>query len=88
MNFNKCVTNKETVYFGIMLAISIIVYLILTISIIGILYALIFGLIFWYAQAFTIGQLKLNAVKITKNQFPEIYSKVEDYSLKLGLNTI
>ncbi|MBE7703005.1 MAG: M48 family metallopeptidase [Cyanobacteria bacterium SIG28] len=88
MNFNKCVTNKETVYFGIMLAISIIVYLILAISIIGILYALIFGLMFWYVQAFSIGQLKHNSVKITQYQFPDIYSKVKDFSQKLGLEAI
>lgn len=88
MNFNKFVTNKEIVYFSFMLAFSIICYLILLISVVGLVYVFLFAMIFFFAQVFSIGHLKHNAVRISENQFPDIYEKIKNYSNKLELKKI
>lgn len=85
---NGYVTDGETVYFVIMLIISILCYFILTVSIIGILYILLIGLFLLLMQAFCIGHIKQNTVKITKNQFKEIYDIVEKYSKKLNIKNM
>ena len=88
INLKHLVTTREKVYFGIMLSISLLFYLILTISIVGIVYVLFFALFFFVMQGLAIGNLRHNAVKITAEQFGDIYEKVKSYAAKLGLEEL
>ena len=88
LDTDKYVTNKENIYFGFMLFISIIIYFILFVSIIGIMYVVVIALFFLFVQGIAIGNLSQNAVKITEEQFGDIYNKVRLYSEKLGLETV
>lgn len=82
------VTDREVAYFVIMLMVSILIYFLLFISIIGIVYVLILGLFFFFIHGVSIGSIRQNSVKITPEQFGDIYSKVEEYSKKLKLKKI
>ena len=85
---DSLVTPQETAYFIIMLIISIFFYLILVISVIGIIYAAIIALCLFFVQGLAVGNIRQNSVKITREQFGDIYSKVEEYSNKLNLKKV
>ena len=93
MNF--AVRSREKLYFGIMLAISILLY--------GLLFALLatpakdaaaiyIGLIGFilflnvFVTLIFVGTLKGNAIKINAKQFPDIYAILESHSQRLGLS--
>ena len=82
------VTERETAYFIIMLMFSLLIYFFLIISIIGIIYVLFFALFFFFIQGISIGSIRQNSVKITPEQFGDIYKKVEEYSAKLNLKKV
>lgn len=88
MNFKKLVTTKEKVYFGIMLVISLLLYLLCIVTIIPIIYILIIALSFYLMQGFTIGMLKHNSVKINEEQFSDIHNKIVEYSQKMNLKKV
>jgi len=88
MNFEKLVSGKEKAYFAVMLTISLLIYLLLTVTIIGIIYLLCFALVFFIAEGITIGGLKQNAVKINETQFSDINKKIDTFSMQLGLSKV
>jgi Zn-dependent protease with chaperone function len=68
--------------------ISTILYIVIAVSIVGLLY---FGLFLLFAKVSTgiyIGHLKQNAVELSETQFANIYRIVESYSSKLHLREI
>lgn len=87
-NFDRCVTLKEGTYFSIMLAISIIFYLICIVSIVGFLYILLIALSLFFAQAVAIATIKQNSIKVSHEQFGDVYQKVVEYSNTLDLGYI
>ena len=64
------VNPKERTYFGISLAVSILIYAGLVISVFGIAYIAIGALVGLIAHGLFVGHLRGNGVKITENQFP------------------
>ena len=88
INVTSLVETKENVYFCLMLAFSIMLYLVLFVSIIGIFYVLSIALFLFIIQGLAIGGIQRNAVKISKDQLPDIYEKFQEYSSKLGLEKV
>ena len=88
IDVKKFVTKKENFYFGLMLTVSLLIYLILTVSIVGIFYVLIFALFIFIMQGLAVGQLRQNSVKITDEQFPDIYEKIKKYAAQLDLKEV
>lgn len=82
------VTERETAYYIIMLMISLLIYFLLFISIIGGIYVVCFAIFFFIVQGISIGSIRQNSVKITPEQFGDIYNKVEEYSKRLNLKKI
>jgi Zn-dependent protease with chaperone function len=82
------VCKKEKGYFVISLIVSILVYLILAISIVGLLYILIGAIIAWFANGLLIGNIKGNGIKISEKQFPEAYQIVQKFSGQMKLKRI
>lgn len=80
------VKSSEKVYFTISLIISIIFYLILLISIVGIFYVLLFVFFGLITQGLFIGYLRGNAIIINEKQFSEVYEIAQKLTIKLGLN--
>ena len=87
-NFQKFVSKKETLYFALMLIISLLFYIILFIGLIGIIYIMAIGLFLFITQGLAIGHIRQNSVKITENHFGDIYAKIKQYSEILSLETI
>lgn len=96
----KLVHKEETILFVISLIISFLLYFYifnLIITTFGsnnpamrsiIFYAIVFILYFFFRFGILIGHIKGNAVKLSQEQFPIIYSIVEKQSLMLGLKTV
>lgn len=87
-NTEDLVESKENTYFWICVITSAILYLILTVSIIGILYVLSLALCFFIAHCLSIGHIKANSVKVTEKQFPQIYEMIQESCKKLEYKTI
>lgn len=82
------VTKKESVYFTLALIFSIIINLLFLVAtfVIGYVTILLYvGLIFLFIQGMAVAYIKQNGVKITKNQFSDIYDKVHEIALTLNI---
>lgn len=77
---------KEKTYFIISLVISIILYLILVISIIGLFYILIGAIVGLFLQGLLIGNLRGNGVRVSEEQFPEVYRIASDLAQKMQMD--
>lgn len=77
---------NEKKYFALVLIISIIMYLVLLVSIIGIFIIISLFLVSLFFHAVMIGHIRTNAVKLSEQQFPEIYQKTRELSAKMELS--
>lgn len=82
----QLVTRKERVYFGISLVISLLAYLFLVVSIIGILYIAIGAIIAVIVHGLFIGRIRGNGIRVSENQFPEVYQIASQLADQMGLN--
>lgn len=79
---------KERVYFALLLIYSIFVYIALLFSIIGIVIAIILVIIPLFFFFLSMAMIRTNGIKVTKNQFPEIYGTVEEVAAKMGMEKL
>lgn len=93
---------KESLYFAIMLAISLCVYcplgLVLFSAIVNIPGYLVLSMCCFFASfflairfcvsSFFVGCITGNAIKVTRKQFPDVYELLENHSLMLGLKQV
>lgn len=85
MHNDVLVHPKEKLYFAISLAISIFVYVGLVISMVGIVYLLLGGLVALFAQGLFVGSLRGNGVKVSAAQFPDVHETTQRLSREMGL---
>lgn len=101
---NYSVHKKETIYFTISIIVSILLYYFIVSSIYDLFnssfhqgksfifmllfYAVTFGIYFFFRFGVLIGHLRGNAIKVNKNQFPDIYSIVYNQAYNLELKSI
>lgn len=78
---------KEKKLFAISFAVSLIAWIVLVVTVIGILYGAFFGFFLFVAHALLIAYIKGHGVKLSERQFPEIYARVVAASDKLGLKS-
>jgi len=82
------VNPKEKFYFGISIAVSVLVYLVLINSLVGILYiilGMLAGLIF---HGLFIGSLKGNGILVSERQFPEVHRIASQLAIDLELQEL
>jgi Zn-dependent protease with chaperone function len=79
------VYSKERVYFAICLVISVLAYIALVISLIGIAYIVIGALVAMMIHGFLIGYLRGNAIRVTSRQFPDLYRITNDLAAKMEM---
>ena len=75
----------EPILLAIVVVISIILWFFLTISIIGIIYAVIIMLAFFITHLSFIAYVRGSAIKISEHQLPELHIKIKNLSEKIGL---
>jgi len=78
-------TSSEKQLFALAFVISTLAWVVIVVTIVGLLYGLLIGLFLFTAHALMIAHVKGNAVRISKDQFPAIYQRVNDAARKLGL---
>jgi Zn-dependent protease with chaperone function len=79
---------KEKLYFVISLVISIIIYIALIVSIVGIVYIVLGALIAVLTHGFFLGQIRGNAVRVSEKQFPEVFRIATELAQQMQLNPL
>ncbi|HTT66871.1 MAG TPA: M48 family metallopeptidase [Gemmatimonadales bacterium] len=68
--------------------VSLGIYLLLVVTVVGAVYALAFGLFFFVAHAILVAQVRGSAVRLGPDQFPELYRRVLDIATRIGLDDL
>lgn len=88
MNSQSLTSSKETPYFIFSVIVSLFIYIIAMVSLIGIAIALVlFGLIL-FSNAIMLGSIRGNGVRINEKQFPDIYKRVEELSTQMKIKNV
>lgn len=89
INQNALIYKNEPTLFKIKFVISLIFWLVLIVGTIGIalFYMLMFYVMYLFAQSALISHLKGNAIKVSVEQFPDIYQAHVQCCKKLEMNT-
>lgn len=85
---NSLVHPKERIYFTISILISILLYIILIVSVVGMLYIAIGGIVAFIMHGLLIGNIKGNGIRVSERQFPEVYSLAKQLAEKMALNLL
>lgn len=75
---------KERIYFVISLIVSIILYLLLIVSIVGLVYLIMGAIITLFTHGIFIGNIRGNGIKLSEHQFPEAYQIAKKLSNEMG----
>ncbi|KIL77703.1 M48 family metallopeptidase [Bacillus badius] len=82
------VHKNEKKYFWLVLIISLVTYVGLIASIIGIFIILGLFALSLFLHALSLGHIRANAVKLTENQFPEVYGQVKKLSEAMEIKQV
>jgi Zn-dependent protease with chaperone function/DNA-directed RNA polymerase subunit RPC12/RpoP len=88
LTLDDLTTSKEKTYFGILITISLLGWLILAISMFGIFYAVLAGIGAWFASGLLAAHLKSESIQVTREQLPVLYRSLEEVCGKLKLPEI
>lgn len=84
----KLVSPRERRYYGPLLIVSIIIWILIGISIVGLLYALALALVIWFINGLFIAYIKSEAVQVSEAQLPQLYQSLVKSCQTLGMTTI
>lgn len=76
---------KERTYFVLVLVFSILVWVVLVVTIFGLIYAAIFAVVFWLANGLMVARLRSEAVKVDERQMPELHAAFREICTRLGM---
>ncbi len=79
---------KEKFYFGISVVSSLLIYLLLVVSILGIVYLVMGVIIFLITHGLFIGYLRGNGIRVSEKQFPEVYRLAQHLAHSMELNPV
>jgi Zn-dependent protease with chaperone function/competence protein ComGC len=79
---------KEKTYYTFVLIISLLVWLVLTVTIVGLLYAALLALLIWLGHGLLIAHLRAEAVRVDENQLPQLHAAFLNACQKLGVTKI
>lgn len=82
---SQLVHRKENIYFALVLTFSILTYLFLVFSVVGIGIIIIMVLLSVFFHGLMIGGIRRNGVRISEEQFPDVYSKAQEMAAQMGL---
>ncbi|MER2192671.1 MAG: M48 family metallopeptidase [Solibacillus sp.] len=85
---NDLVYRKEKLYFGILLVTSIVVYLAMFVSIVGIVFLVALILFYWFIHNLTIVTIRKNGVRISEQQFPAFYEQAVNVAQRMNLTSV
>ena len=77
---------KEGKYFTIAATVSVILWILIVITLVGIIYALFGALFAWIANGLLIARIKSESVKIDAEQYPELSATFLEMCQRLGVS--
>lgn len=80
--------SKESGYFVGVLLVSLLVWLALALSIIGLFYAALFGVILWISHGLLTAYLRAEAVRVNAAQLPQLDATFRDVCAQLGVSQV
>ncbi|MGG7621070.1 M48 family metallopeptidase [Bacillus coreaensis] len=81
----QLVHRKENIYFALVLTFSILTYLFLVFSILGIGIIIVMVLLSVFFHGLMVGGIRRNGVRISEEQFPTLYQKAQETAAQMGL---
>ncbi|RSK32646.1 M48 family metallopeptidase [Bhargavaea beijingensis] len=88
MNLNTTTSPRETVYFILSVVVSVLIYLVAAVSIIGIGIALIVFAFVLFTNAIMLGSIRGNGIRLSERQFPDVYGRAAELAAGMGLRTV
>ena len=85
---HELVHSKEKLYFTLVVIVSILIYLSLLLTIVGIISLAIGVLVLWILHIYSMMSIRKNAVRLSEYQFPEFYKKACDMANRMGMEKI
>lgn len=82
---SQLVHRKENIYFALVLTFSILTYLFLVFSILGIGIIIVMVLLSVFFHGLMVGGIRRNGVRISEEQFPTLYQKSQEMAAQMGL---
>lgn len=82
---SQLVHRKENIYFALVLTFSILTYLFLVFSILGIGIIIVMVLLSVFFHGLMVGGIRRNGVRISEEQFPILYQKAQEMAAQMGL---
>lgn len=79
---------SERPLFAVTVVAAIAMWIVLAASIVGVVYAVMLGVLSWTLHAIMITHVRGNGVKLGPNQFPDIYSSVQRLAHAMGLDPV
>ena len=79
---------RERVYFGVLLVFSVLVYLGLIVSVVGIPWILLWAVLLMMTNGVFWGRIRGNALRITDGQFSEVHRIAVDLAQRMGLREV
>lgn len=68
--------------------VSLLLWLVAVVSVVGLLYAAMLGLFFFVMHLGFIAHVRGNAVRLGPEQFPELHARVESLALRMGMERV
>jgi Zn-dependent protease with chaperone function len=94
LDLQPLINPRETIYFGICVVVSLVIYLVLAWIILAggpvagtILVYLVLGIVaFFIVHGLTLGHVRGNGVRVSRRQFPELNAMADRHARRLGLD--
>ncbi len=77
--------NKEGTYFTLVLVISILFWIAIAVSIIGLFYAAFFAFFLWLGNGLLVAHLRSEAVRVDERQLPQLHASFREVCQQLGV---
>lgn len=75
----------ESLRFALVLLLSLMIWLMLAVSIFGLVYVAFIGLFLFFSHLALVTHIRGSGVKLGPEQFPELHRRVEELSARLGM---
>ena len=79
---------SELPLLSLCILVSLGIYLLLAISVVGLVYVILFGLFFLGAHAVLVAYVRGSAVRLGPQQFPALHRRIEEIAQRLGLDDV
>ena len=84
-NLQELTSPKEKSYHTVVVGVSILVWLAIAVTLVGIFYAALFALGMWFGNGLLIAYLRSEAVKVGSEQLPELHASFIEVCERLGI---